>query len=245
LRVVGTVYETGMSGQLQVEEGSVLTLNERQYNVQRGVVDFIDDRRIVPSVDVQLDTTAKHYDITIEATGTPGDMQTTLTADPSLPEPDIMALLVTGRTLDEMRGQEFEVARNQVFSYLGGRVGSTLGRSLEHATGLSTVKIEPNVIASESEPTARLSVGQNLSDDLSLVYSTALVTSSERVWIAEYAGRRQCVTRTVRQSDGGFSLDFRHELRFGGVPEPRRTKRVQPRIQSLAVTDSGPISEEE
>ena len=99
----------------------------------------------------------------IGATGTPGDTQTTLTSDPSLPEPDIMALLVTGRTLDEMRGEEFEVARNQVFSYLGGRVGSTLGRSLEHATGLSTVKIEPNVIASEAEPTrARLSVGQNL-----------------------------------------------------------------------------------
>src|SRR5262249_20737124 len=58
LRVVGNVYEPGMSGQLQVEEGSVLTLNERQYNVQRGVVNFIDDRRIVPSVDVQLGTTA-------------------------------------------------------------------------------------------------------------------------------------------------------------------------------------------
>ena len=118
-----------MSGQLQLEEGSVLTLNERRYHVQRGVIDFIDDRRIVPSFDFQLATTAKHYDIMIEATGTPGDTQTTLTSDPSLPEPDIMALLVTGRTLDEMRGEEFEVARNQVFSYLGGRVGSTLGRS--------------------------------------------------------------------------------------------------------------------
>ena len=75
----------------------MLTLNERQHHVQRGVIDFIDDRRIVPSFDFQLATTAKHYDIMIEATGTPGDTQTTLTSDPSLPEPDIMALLVTGR----------------------------------------------------------------------------------------------------------------------------------------------------
>jgi outer membrane protein assembly factor BamA/autotransporter translocation and assembly factor TamB len=244
LRVVGTVYEPGMSGQLQVEEGGVLTLNERQYNVQRGVIDFIDDRRILPSVDVQLGTTAKQYDITIEATGTPGEMQTTLTSDPSLPQPDIMALLVTGRTLDEMRGQEFEVAQNQVFSYLGGRVGSTLGRSLEHATGLSTVKIEPNVIASETEPTARLSVGQNLTDDLSLVYSTDLVNSSDHIWITEYDVTRQFVTRSVRQSDGSFRFDFRHDVRFGGVPEPRRTKRVRPVVVSLSVTDSGSISEQ-
>jgi outer membrane protein assembly complex protein YaeT len=244
LRVLGTVYEPGMSGQLQVEEGSLLTLNEHQYNVQRGVIDFIDDRRIVPSADVKLGTTAKHYDITIEATGKPGDMQTTFSSDPSLPEPDIMALLVTGRTLDEMRGQEFEVARNQVFSYLGGRVGSTLGRSLEHATGLSTVKIEPNVIASETEPTARLSVGQNLTDDLSLVYSTDLVNSSDHIWVTEYDVTRQFVTRSVRQSDGSFRFDFRHDVRFGGVPEPRRTRRAQPVIASLSVMDSGSISEQ-
>ena len=35
-----------------------------------------------------------------------------------------MAMLVTGRTLDEMRGEEFEVAQEQVLSYLAGRVGS-------------------------------------------------------------------------------------------------------------------------
>ena len=51
---------------------------------------------------------------------TPGDTETTLTSDPSLPEPDIMALLVTGRTLDEMRGEEYDVAREQVLSYSPG-----------------------------------------------------------------------------------------------------------------------------
>ena len=48
-----------------------------------------------------------------------------------------MALLVTGRTLDEMRGEEGDVANEQVLSYLAGRVGSQLGRTLERATGLS------------------------------------------------------------------------------------------------------------
>ena len=49
-------------------------------------------------------TTAGAYDITIAVTGTPGDTETTLTSVPTLPEPDIMAMLVTGRTLDDMRG---------------------------------------------------------------------------------------------------------------------------------------------
>ena len=40
-----------------------------------------------------------------------------------------MAMIVTGRTLDEMRGEEYDVAREQVLSYLTGRVGTTIGRS--------------------------------------------------------------------------------------------------------------------
>ena len=76
-----------------------------------------------PSFDLLLNTTAGNYDITIAVTGEPGKTETTLTSDPTLPEPDIMALLVTGRTLDEMRGEEYEVAREQVLSYLSGRVG--------------------------------------------------------------------------------------------------------------------------
>jgi hypothetical protein len=52
-------------------------------------------------------------------------------------------VLVTGRTLDDMRGEEYEVAREQVLSYLAGRVGSELGRGLQEATGLTEVRIEP------------------------------------------------------------------------------------------------------
>ncbi len=80
---------------------------------------FVDERRIFPSFDLLLNTTAGTYDITIAVTGTPGDTETTLTSNPTLPEPDIMAMLVTGRTLDDMRGEEYEVARAQVLSYLG------------------------------------------------------------------------------------------------------------------------------
>src|SRR6185436_6367124 len=126
VRVLGTPYETGMSGSLTILEGGEITLNERRYEVERARITFLEDRRIVPSFDLHLNTTAGNYEVTLVVTGEPGDTETTLTADPTLPEPDIMALLVTGRTLDEMRGQEFEVAREQVLSYLAGRVGSQL-----------------------------------------------------------------------------------------------------------------------
>jgi outer membrane protein assembly complex protein YaeT len=245
LRLIGTFYEPGLAGRLTVLEDGEITLNERRYEVERGVITFIGERRILPFFDLLLNTTAANYDITIAVSGSPGETETTLTSDPTLPEPDIMSLLVTGRTLDQMRGEEFEVAREQVLSYLAGRVGSQLGRGLERATGLSTVRIEPNLIANEADPSARLTVGQELTDKLELIYSTNLTDSSDQIWVAEYDVTRRFQTRGVRQSDNSYRFDFRHDVRVGGRPAPRRTPRQRPIVGAVNITTDGGIAEPE
>ena len=238
LRLVGTPYEPGLVGQVTLLEGGEIRLNERRYEVDRGIITFVDERRIFPSFDLQLHTTASNYDITIGVTGSPGDTQTTLTSDPTLPEPDIMAMLVTGRTLDEMRGEEYEVAREQVLSYMAGRVGSSLGRGLQQATGLSEVRIEPTVIANEADPGARLTLGQDLTEQLKLVYSTNLTDSNDQIWVAEYDVTRRFKTRGVRQSDATFRFDFQHDVRFGGQASPRREPRVRPKVAQVVVVSA-------
>jgi outer membrane protein assembly complex protein YaeT len=236
LRLVGTPYEPGLLGEIRLLEGSEVRLNERRYQAEPSVITFVDERRIFPSFDLHLDTTVSNYAITIAVTGTPGDTETTLTSEPSLPEPDIMSMLVTGRTLDQMRGEEYEVAKEQVLSYLAGRVGSQLGRGLQNATGLSEVRIEPTLIASEADPTARLTVGQELTNDLKLVYSTNLTDSNDQIWVAEYDVTRRFQTRAVRQEDNSYRLDFRHDVRLGGEKDPRKQPRVQPKVEDVSVT---------
>ncbi len=235
--VLGNPYELGLAGRLIIEEGAELTLQERKYNVQRGVITFTNDRRIEPNLDLLATTTVPNHDITLQVSGPPGKTETVLRADPELPEPDILALLVTGKTLDQIRGQEFEVAQSQVLSYLTGRVGSSLGRRLEGATGLSRVRIEPNLIAAETNPGARLTVGQDITPQFNLVYSMDLVNSSDQVYIAEYDLTKRFVTRSVRQEDGSWRFDFRHDLQFGGVSPPRRqSKREARRVSAVSIT---------
>ena len=55
--------------QLTLLEGGEITLNERRYEVERGVITFVDERRIFPSFDLLLNTSAGNYDITIAVTG--------------------------------------------------------------------------------------------------------------------------------------------------------------------------------
>ena len=57
IHVVGTPYEPGLLGTLTLIEGSEILLNERRYHAERGVITFTDERRIVPSFDLRLNTT--------------------------------------------------------------------------------------------------------------------------------------------------------------------------------------------
>ena len=245
LRLLGSPYEPGLAGQLTVLEESEITLNERRYEVERGVITFLGERRILPSFDLRLNTTARNYDITVAVSGTPGDTETSLTSEPTLPEPDIMAILATGRTLDEMRGEEFEIAQEQMLSYLAGRVGSQLGRGLRGATGFDTVRIEPNLIANEADPSARLTVGEDIADNLEVIYSVNLTDSNDQIWVAEYDVTRRFQTRGVRQNDATYRFDFRHDLRFGGTPAPARIKRQRPIVNRLTITTDGKVPEAE
>ena len=233
--MLGNPYELGLSGRLTIEEGGLLTLNERKYTIERGNILFTSERQIEPNLDILAKTTAAGFDITLQVSGPPGKTETTLTSDPPLPEPDILAVLLTGKTLDQVRGQEFEVARNQVLSYLTGRAGSSLGRGIAGATGLSMVRIEPNLIANETDPSARLTVGQDITRKLNLIYSMDLIDSSDQIYVAEYDITRRFSSRGVRQSDGSYRMDFRHDLRFGGTPEPKRAHHEQRAINHISI----------
>src|SRR5262249_25557332 len=141
-------------------------------------------------------------------------------------------------------GEESEVARVQALSYLTGRVGSRFGRGLERATGISEVRIEPVLIANETDPTARLTVGQNLTDQVKLIYSTNLADSNDQIWVAEYDVTRRFQMRGVRErDDDSYRFDFRHDVRFGGDPAPRRQLRRRPTIASRTVPPNAGIAE--
>ncbi|MPZ20905.1 MAG: BamA/TamA family outer membrane protein [Luteitalea sp.] len=244
LRLLGTIYDTGMSGRLTIEEESELILNERRYLVDRGIITFTSDREIEPSLDILMTTQAESYDVTLQVSGTAADTETVLTSDPSLPEPDIVAVLLTGRTLDDMRGEEYEVAQQQMLSLLSGRAAAGLGRGLERATGLSTVRLEPNLLADEANPGARLTVGQDLTSALTLLYSADLANSGDKMWIAEYDVTRQFDTRAVRTNDDTYRFDFRHDVRFGGQADPRRSQRRASRtVRSVTVKAAEPRRE--
>ena len=227
LQLTGTAAKPGLTGRVVVDEGAELTLRERTYLVDRGVINFADDREIRPLVDVSARTKASIYDITMQLqTDENLGITTRLTADPPLPEIDIIALLTTGRTVAEAQAAGFEVAREQVLSYLAGTLGGGVTQQAGRSIGLSQLQIEPSLIASEAEPTARLTVGKKITPQLNFVYSMNLRNSSDQMWIGEYDISRQFSTRALRQIDNTYRFQFQHNLAFGGLGEDTRGSRA-------------------
>ncbi|HET9941986.1 MAG TPA: translocation/assembly module TamB domain-containing protein, partial [Terriglobia bacterium] len=114
-RVRGTVSEPVVLGRADALEGGEVyfgpssggeatALRERRdrYIIERGTVEFNNPLRTEPTIDFEathdLQVRDERYAIRLTATGTPTDLRTELTSDPFLSEPDIVAMLLTGRT---------------------------------------------------------------------------------------------------------------------------------------------------
>jgi outer membrane protein assembly complex protein YaeT len=226
VRLVGTYYRPSLTGRVELQEGGTLYIGENRYFIDRGTIDFFNEARIEPVLDIVARTQAqRRYDIELRiAGGGAEEISSTLTSSshPDLAEPDLISLLLTGRTREELRGEEVNAAAEQSLSYLTGAVGSRLTRGAAESLGLSEVRIEPNLIAAESDPGARLTIGQDITADLGLVYSMNLADSGDQIWIAQYDVTRRFTTQATKQEDNTYRFDLRHDLRFGGAPDSGR-----------------------
>jgi autotransporter translocation and assembly factor TamB len=190
--------------------------------------------RVDPVFDVFATTRVKDYEIGLRLTGTPKDSETTFTSDPPLSRDDIISVLLTGNTLAESGGSGINPSQAGTFSLATGAMNVNLSGKLRRAIGVSQVSIEPGLIAPESNPGARLTIGQDLTRNLRLVYSMNLTNSSDQIWIATYDIRRRFALRAVQQSSDTDRFEFRHDLRFGGSSKPL-IGIVQPRAPGRRV----------
>ncbi len=234
----GDIYQRGLTGRSEIEEGGEVYLNERKYLIDRGILTFVNQQKIEPVFDVLAQTQASGYDITLNVQGPVGKLETTLTSDPGLSETDIIAVLLTGRTMQDVRGAEMNVAQQQAMSYVAGRLGQTLSQQARRTLGLSTFRLEPSLISPEANPTARLTVGQDITRQLSLIYSMDLANSGNQIWIGEYDITRRFTTRAIRQEDNSVRLEFRHDMRFGGIAPPKKgqSQAAQRKIAGITFT---------
>jgi translocation and assembly module TamB len=219
LHVRGTAARPGIVGRVNIAEGDVF-FNGTKYRLERGDITFSNPLTIEPVINLDMSARVQGYDVTIglhgQAIGGKG-LSMTYRSDPPLANSDIIALLAFGRT----RGQGVYNASQPGVStsdtasasnaILGEALNATFSDRVQRLFGASRVKIDPQFIGSENNPSARVTIEQQISNDITFTYVTSLTQSAETVIQVEYNIDKNVSIVAVRDQNGvlGFDIHIR------------------------------------
>ncbi|HTZ82591.1 MAG TPA: translocation/assembly module TamB domain-containing protein [Candidatus Acidoferrales bacterium] len=216
LRLRGSVARPSVLGRADILEGDA-TFNGIKFRLERGDITFANPVAIEPQVNLQATTHVRNYDLDVTVTGTPDRLNVNYRSEPPLPKSDIIALLALGRTseeseqLQEQSGQTLfsDEATNLIISQA---INSTVSNRLQKLFGVSRIKIDPQGLTTETNPTARgpqVTIEQQFANNVTLTYSTNVSQSSEQIIQGEYYVNRNLSVVGTRDQNGVVSFDVR------------------------------------
>src|SRR5206468_12976072 len=147
-----------------------------------GAIDFANPTVIEPDLDLRGVTSVSvpgdsPAEITLTLKGTPATLQTTLTSDRSeLSQSDLVSLLVTGRKAADAVSGGYTPGAEEVLGYLTGELFGAAGRAVGVDTvrserGAPDLRFDAGLVASETDPGARLTFGEYIARNTHAVYS--------------------------------------------------------------------------
>lgn len=211
LELRGTLGQPVLLGQSEAEHGEIYFLGQR-YNITRGKVDFVDPTKVEPFVDLTAETRVRSYRVELRLTGTPARFFPELSSDPPLRTVDILRLLAGANEREILIGtEEEELAGVGVASLLTERLSQEVGKRAERLFGLDRFSIDPFLVGQFANPTARVSLGKQITRQLSVNYSSNLNTTTEAIILIEYTpeGPMSWVLSRDEEGDVGIDLKFR------------------------------------
>jgi translocation and assembly module TamB len=216
LRLRGSVARPSVLGRADILEGDA-TFNGIKFRLERGDITFANPVAIEPQVNLQATTHVRNYDLDVTVTGTPDRLNVNYRSEPPLPKSDIITLLALGRTseeseqLQQQSGQTLfsDEATNLIINQA---INSTVSNRMSKLFGVSRIKIDPQGLTTETNPTARgpqITIEQEFANNLSLSYSTNVSQSSQQIIQGEYYFNRNVSMVGTRDQNGVVSFDVR------------------------------------
>ena len=217
LTVRGTIADPSVLGRIQITDGSA-TFAGTKYQLQRGDIYFSNPVRIDPIIDLDATARVENYDVTVGLHGTTTNLKPTYRSEPPLSEADVFALLALGRTQEESQlyqEQQIQAGTDPTTSsLLGGALNATVSNRVSKLFGVGSVKIDPAFVGTLGNSSARITVQQQLSRQLTLTYATNVNSSAEQLIQVQYQVSPNVSIVAARDETGVFSLVYKIRKRY-------------------------------
>jgi translocation and assembly module TamB len=215
LRLRGTAAKPVVLGRADVIEGEIY-FNGTKYRLERGDVTFTNPVTTRPVLDLQASTHVRDYDITVNLNGEPDkQLKVNWRSEPPLPEADIIALLALGRTQEEsaqlQQSGQSQFGQDASNALLSEALNATVSNRVQRLFGVSRIKIDPQGQNTETNAARgpQVTIEQQVANNLTLTYSTAVSQASQQIIQVEYNLTRNVSIIGIRDQNGVVSIDVK------------------------------------
>ncbi len=218
LNLRGTLDQPAVSGRVMLTRGTLEFRNGR-YDLTRALITIPGRRGADPIIDFQTEADIRGYHITIGFSGSLAKLRTTVRSEPELPEADIVSLILTGTVQGDRStiAAATQTGLGLAQSILSASLSEQLERGTQRLFGLSRFSIDPLLVGRSNDPTARITVGQRITRDLTVTYSQNLTSGPsgiERVVLVEYRLSNRLSVVGFRNESDEIGFDVRLRKKF-------------------------------
>ncbi len=211
LTLRGTAAVPVLSGRARVDSGTI-RYQKVEFEVEKGVVDFINPYRISPEIDIEGQTEIRTWTIALKVSGTPEELKFAFTSNPPEQHADILSLIAFGKTTRELRASDGGgmLAPEQMFAAL---VADQLEKNVKDAAGLDYFEIKPQ--ADADAPRVNVTVGADLSRQISVKYGVDIKGGEtvQRV-TTTYKLFENLLINGYQDTGGTFGGELKYRLEF-------------------------------
>ena len=199
--------------------GGQMSFRGNNFTLTRGDINFANPFQLDPELNIEATSTIGQYAVTINFSGRASKLSLSYRSDPPLPDTDIIALLALGTTGQEsaLRSVSGGNGTSQGASALLSEAVSTgLGGRIERLFGISHFRVDPFLAgtATESSASARVTIEQQVTPDLTITYSSNAASDQQQLIQVEYHVKRDLSIIFLRDINGTYGLDIKFVKHF-------------------------------
>lgn len=215
LRIYGTLNRPLVSGRAGIDSGTI-TYQKKEFEVQKGVIDFLNPYKIEPTIDVESEVAVRDWTISLKIAGTPDQLRFELTSDPPEEHGDILSLLLLGRTTREStkKGGGGSLVSAQMVTEI---LEETFGEDIKKAAGLDILEVKFDEDGQDTGDSNGVTVtmGKELSRRMTVKYEMESKSGETRQRaIAEYRLLENLLVNAFQDVKGSFGGEVLFRLEF-------------------------------
>jgi autotransporter translocation and assembly factor TamB len=212
MQIGGTASKPGATGRITVKENGRIGYLGRNFNIERGTVDFVNPNAIVPEVDIQATREIVYQDtdylVVLAVTGHPESLQVSVYSVPELPKPEVVALVITGRTREVNTVSKSQGVGGKAVNYIVEGLKGKVEERLAQTFGLEKVTLAGTV----TDPTLiRMGIEKRFIGRMKVSYSSGFENLRQQQVGIEYEINRNVSLYSLydlENREAGAGIDF-------------------------------------